>query len=449
MGGKYVAIVPGAEEALIENKGEINDTQSSVSFETLLSKFLFSKQDDDKPKTSKGKTAHSPKKKEISAEENEDDLKSRHDNKDTEDDNAIKKFKNKTYSAEDDTKHLSKDDQKENKKSIPHKALRDTLEENDHKESALKTNDDVSDVKKKDHHDDVKKKKNDEIKDQKSDKKEEKHDAKKKKKVIKEKAKKKSAKKKIIKAKTVVKAVKEGTAEDDSAINKDETADSEEETDVEEEANTEEENTEEEEASNSDDKENETETGTEEEQQTGVEKDDDEKSDVNAEKDEVSEEDAASGDHTDTNKEKSKTQVISDDKKEQTVLAAPKTAPQVTKKAKKIAPAKVIVPAKVADHAKKAVDVQPNRAAQHPKKEQTVEKNPNAHVNAPKHVKPHVVAKALVSPKASLKNNAAHDHKKTATGKKINKKQNQPAKTKHDAESKNQQTKTTAKNRIA
>lgn len=41
LGGKYVAIVPGVNEAKIPNGGEIVYTQSSVSLETLISKYIF------------------------------------------------------------------------------------------------------------------------------------------------------------------------------------------------------------------------------------------------------------------------------------------------------------------------------------------------------------------------------------------------------------------------
>ena len=99
LGGKYVAVVPGAEESVLKNKDEINDTQSSVSFEALLSKFLFSKQDDEKPKASKKKVssddigAKASKKKEVAddGDENEFDHGKREDEPKKKFDATIKK----------------------------------------------------------------------------------------------------------------------------------------------------------------------------------------------------------------------------------------------------------------------------------------------------------------------------------------------------------------------
>jgi phospholipid/cholesterol/gamma-HCH transport system substrate-binding protein len=42
MGGKYVGIVPGGSEKDVKPDGLITNTQSSVSFEGLIKKFLFS-----------------------------------------------------------------------------------------------------------------------------------------------------------------------------------------------------------------------------------------------------------------------------------------------------------------------------------------------------------------------------------------------------------------------
>jgi len=42
LGGKYIAIVPGGSEEFLTPNGSINHTQSSISFEGLISKFLFS-----------------------------------------------------------------------------------------------------------------------------------------------------------------------------------------------------------------------------------------------------------------------------------------------------------------------------------------------------------------------------------------------------------------------
>lgn len=41
LGGKYVAIVPGVNEAKLVSGGEIMYTQSAVSLETLISKYIF------------------------------------------------------------------------------------------------------------------------------------------------------------------------------------------------------------------------------------------------------------------------------------------------------------------------------------------------------------------------------------------------------------------------
>jgi phospholipid/cholesterol/gamma-HCH transport system substrate-binding protein len=42
LGGKYVAIEPGAEEEMLKSGGEIEFTQSSVSIESLIGKFMHS-----------------------------------------------------------------------------------------------------------------------------------------------------------------------------------------------------------------------------------------------------------------------------------------------------------------------------------------------------------------------------------------------------------------------
>lgn len=45
LGGKSIAIVPGGDEALLTDGGEFAITQSSVSLEQLLGKFIFSVSD--------------------------------------------------------------------------------------------------------------------------------------------------------------------------------------------------------------------------------------------------------------------------------------------------------------------------------------------------------------------------------------------------------------------
>ncbi|MBW6396695.1 outer membrane lipid asymmetry maintenance protein MlaD [Roseomonas sp. HJA6] len=42
LGGKYVALVPGGSERYLANGGEITITQSAVSLESLLGRFIFS-----------------------------------------------------------------------------------------------------------------------------------------------------------------------------------------------------------------------------------------------------------------------------------------------------------------------------------------------------------------------------------------------------------------------
>ncbi len=42
MGGKYVAIVPGGEDKILRNGDAITITQSSISLESLLGRFIFS-----------------------------------------------------------------------------------------------------------------------------------------------------------------------------------------------------------------------------------------------------------------------------------------------------------------------------------------------------------------------------------------------------------------------
>jgi phospholipid/cholesterol/gamma-HCH transport system substrate-binding protein len=41
LGGKFLALLPGGEEILIEPGGEIQHTQSSVSLEALIGQFMF------------------------------------------------------------------------------------------------------------------------------------------------------------------------------------------------------------------------------------------------------------------------------------------------------------------------------------------------------------------------------------------------------------------------
>jgi len=44
LGGNFIEIIPGASEFPVENGGEIEDTQGSISFITLLMKFVSGKE---------------------------------------------------------------------------------------------------------------------------------------------------------------------------------------------------------------------------------------------------------------------------------------------------------------------------------------------------------------------------------------------------------------------
>ena len=55
MGGKYIALVPGGESETLKPNEKITYTQSSVSLESLLGKYLFSGKDDKKKETSNEK----------------------------------------------------------------------------------------------------------------------------------------------------------------------------------------------------------------------------------------------------------------------------------------------------------------------------------------------------------------------------------------------------------
>ncbi|MEK6734739.1 MAG: outer membrane lipid asymmetry maintenance protein MlaD [Pseudomonadota bacterium] len=44
IGGKYLSIVPGADEKMINANGEVRFTQSSINLETLIGKMIFSKE---------------------------------------------------------------------------------------------------------------------------------------------------------------------------------------------------------------------------------------------------------------------------------------------------------------------------------------------------------------------------------------------------------------------
>lgn len=44
IGGKYLAIVPGADDEMLANNQELKYTQSSINLETLIGKMVFSKE---------------------------------------------------------------------------------------------------------------------------------------------------------------------------------------------------------------------------------------------------------------------------------------------------------------------------------------------------------------------------------------------------------------------
>ncbi|MCT4635773.1 MAG: outer membrane lipid asymmetry maintenance protein MlaD [Rickettsiales bacterium] len=53
IGGKYLSIVPGADDNMINKNGEIQFTQSSISLETLISKMVFSSSNDEEDNSTK------------------------------------------------------------------------------------------------------------------------------------------------------------------------------------------------------------------------------------------------------------------------------------------------------------------------------------------------------------------------------------------------------------
>lgn len=55
MGGKYIALVPGGDKKTLAPGEKIIYTQSSVSFETLIGKYLFSNKDVDSEEKTKKK----------------------------------------------------------------------------------------------------------------------------------------------------------------------------------------------------------------------------------------------------------------------------------------------------------------------------------------------------------------------------------------------------------
>ena len=50
IGGKYLSLVPGADDVMLDAGGEIRYTQSSVSLETLIGKMIFSSESKEEDK---------------------------------------------------------------------------------------------------------------------------------------------------------------------------------------------------------------------------------------------------------------------------------------------------------------------------------------------------------------------------------------------------------------
>ncbi len=53
MGGKYIALVPGGDKKTLAPGEKITYTQSAISFEALIGKYLFSNKDEEKEEKSK------------------------------------------------------------------------------------------------------------------------------------------------------------------------------------------------------------------------------------------------------------------------------------------------------------------------------------------------------------------------------------------------------------
>ena len=59
LGGKYVALEPGAEDDMIKPGGQIQFTQASLNIEEMIGKFIFSAADDKKGQEKKEEGAAS------------------------------------------------------------------------------------------------------------------------------------------------------------------------------------------------------------------------------------------------------------------------------------------------------------------------------------------------------------------------------------------------------
>jgi len=63
LGGKYIALEPGADEAMLKNGGEITHTQSAINIEDLVSRYIFSnsgKKDDASKSPDKSSESEDP-----------------------------------------------------------------------------------------------------------------------------------------------------------------------------------------------------------------------------------------------------------------------------------------------------------------------------------------------------------------------------------------------------
>ncbi len=60
LGGKFVSITPGGDDAFLENNGQIKYTQSSINLESLIGKFMYSSSSGGKNASSAAETAPAP-----------------------------------------------------------------------------------------------------------------------------------------------------------------------------------------------------------------------------------------------------------------------------------------------------------------------------------------------------------------------------------------------------
>ncbi len=53
LGGKYLALIPGGSDKMLDPGDEITHTQAAISLESMIGQLIFSKADEDKSKTGK------------------------------------------------------------------------------------------------------------------------------------------------------------------------------------------------------------------------------------------------------------------------------------------------------------------------------------------------------------------------------------------------------------